>query len=64
MSSIHLSLMSGFIQKMVKVCNSLKKKSFNTFKQHLVQLKQLYFNLHRRQFHQNIALLSLIKISN
>lgn len=38
--------------------------SFNIFKQHLVQIKQLFFNLHRKQFNQNIALLSLIKISN
>jgi hypothetical protein len=50
MSSIHLSLMSVFIQKVVKVCNSLKTMS-NTFQQHLVQLKQLFFNLHRSQFH-------------
>jgi len=64
MSSIHLSLMSVSIQKMVKVCNSLKTMSFSTFKQHLMQIKQLFFNLRRRQFHQNIALLSLIKISN
>ena len=44
MRSIHLSLMSVFIQKLVKVCNSLKTMSFNTFKQHLVQIKQLCFN--------------------